>query len=364
MGPRNPVDPYGVTPRRGLPTSARVVSQYPAGVPTGVGGGNAGASTASQWNPAPARRQPSAAPGPAPASAPAPVPSRNVPVTIGPARSRAAELNRQAQQAGVPPQQLSYVPDGENIRLAQDNRAAMIAAQRKAGEAISPNLTPASESYYNDADIAAWAAKNPVLANKLRERNGLDPLDAQGRAPFAINNLGLNDARQAAINNVGYAATAPNLMAGRTMPAPQYDVPASAWNIDPRTEMAYGGGVNFRPGADQGGMFSRLGDPRVTQMAYDPNLDLMGSGAPRQGAGFSSSRNIPFDPNLDLMGGRSGASAPPAVSGYDAGFGIQPLDSQENYSSAFGGKPSRSPGFNLSAQLGRGLGNGAQQYFR
>lgn len=82
----------------GLPASARVITQYPDGVSTGMGGGNAGPSQASQWAPAAA----SPVNRPAPRSAP----GMGAPVTYGDsaARTRASAVTTAAQQAGLPPQ--------------------------------------------------------------------------------------------------------------------------------------------------------------------------------------------------------------------------------------------------------------------
>lgn len=87
----------------GLPPSARVITQYPDGVPTGMGGGNAGPSQASQWAPAAA----SPVNRPAPRSAPAPMAAVSggwTPMVTPAARNRASAVTTAAQQGGLPAQ--------------------------------------------------------------------------------------------------------------------------------------------------------------------------------------------------------------------------------------------------------------------
>jgi len=105
----------GTSPSRpqigSLPPSARQVTQYPAGVPTGVGGGNAGASVQPPAKPAaPASAPKPAAPAPAPrpgtsgaAAKPAPAPAA---ATTPPKPSTSVGFN--APPAGSPPPSAAY----------------------------------------------------------------------------------------------------------------------------------------------------------------------------------------------------------------------------------------------------------------
>jgi len=206
---------------------------------TGVGGGNAGASRASQW------RAPAAAPGPAPPPPPRNNPSpvaqqsprlpagRNVAIVNPPERARNRALNIAAQNAGLPAMRWeSGVAEFDAAKAAGEAAAAARAAQGGrgylgarpavattlieagsrgdyeipdpalsfstdgAGNAVATPLAtsgglpdtsnPASQAYWNRADIRAWANAsegNRKLAEDLQRRVGFTPTPAARAVP-------------------------------------------------------------------------------------------------------------------------------------------------------------------------------------
>lgn len=177
---RTNIDPYGAGRRKppigSLPPWARQPAQYPDGIPTGVGGGNAGGSRD--------RPTPPSDPGPAPASAPyrGPAPGQGAPVPIvqgSRAQGQASEASRMVQQYGGG----SYQPAASAAAIdAARNRGEAAKSYRDAGGLSTPSSSnPASESYWEGADIQAWSKANPELANRLRRRHGLSDLGPDGR---------------------------------------------------------------------------------------------------------------------------------------------------------------------------------------
>lgn len=241
-----------------LPTSARVPSQYPAGVPTGVGGGNAGASRAKQWSASAAATR-SRPPVPAPgartavirgnfsggsrmsnaiqnaaagtrtnglgvAAPPAPPPSPWAPgvaeydaadaAGTAAAAARSAQGGRGYLSAGtsnsrplegavdfsatpnilpglqgtdwavrsVSPEVFSAPsqPIGADFgrtpltatKGMDYSRVAFDLPPAAAG-ALPDTSNPASQAYWDRADIKSWAGANKELADELRARHGL-----------------------------------------------------------------------------------------------------------------------------------------------------------------------------------------------
>jgi hypothetical protein len=223
-------------------------------------------------------------------------------VQVPASRGRASALNAAAQQAGAG---VRYNAVGDDIALAQQTRARMIGDARAVGGEVPANLTAASENYYNDADIAAWAKANPDLANRLREKNGLPGIPKGGSAPWAPPNVtwsGAIDQDPRKAYGMEGTLAAP---VGKAVPA--WNIPAETWNDKGHAA------TGFDPNVDlmQQGAPANYGTPNVSvQTAFDPNLDLMGRGS---APGYSAA-NVPvktaFNPDLDLMGGGSPAAAP------------------------------------------------------
>lgn len=152
-------------PMPSLPGYARDRSQYPAGVPTGVGGGNAGGSRTASAPPPPPRQASRVAPI---FQAPPPPPpgQGNVarPVTGRGGRERA--YTAMVQQAGLTPEQTA---------AAERGKAAL--AQRKAGlmgGEPSGKLDPSQHEYWEQADIKAWAAvpAHKAMVERLKAKHG------------------------------------------------------------------------------------------------------------------------------------------------------------------------------------------------
>lgn len=153
-----------------LPPEARVPSQYPAGVSTGIGGGNAGASIQ------PPRRTPVVQPASNATGAVLPG-SRNVTIVNGPERARNSAVSAAAQQAGLPAWNWQ-ADENRSVRQAAMSAGEAAAAARSAGQPL-PNEANANRPEYweaggrgNLADMQAWAAANPALAARLRQRSG------------------------------------------------------------------------------------------------------------------------------------------------------------------------------------------------
>lgn len=321
----NPADPHGVTPVRApmpsLPSSARVVSQYPAGVPTGVGGGNAGASAASQWSsPAPAGRPPAAAPAGG-YTRPAAVPGIGTAPVVRPAGATQARLlNAAAQQAGLSPAAVRYESAGDDVRLAARNRADMIRAAQASGGELPANLTPASEAWWNDADNRAWAAANRGLANNLRRRHGLSDLDASGQAPWAAPNITFGGAID---RDPNVAFGAQNALV--SAPAPSFSAPDSAWSVQARNE-AFDPGLDLRPEAP----WQPPAGTWQMQSRFNPSLSLTDGEAPapaRQSSGVPI--EAAYGSGMDLMAPPAAAPTQQPVSTFDPeGVAAQGLSSR------------------------------------
>jgi hypothetical protein len=125
-GPRNvrgggtrPAAPAARPPMPGLPASARQVTQYPAGVSTGVGGGNAGASRPAPARPAAPAARPAATARPAaPAARPAAPAATAAPKPATPAAAPAAA------PAEKKPSLASGLADLRKMRAASQMRQA------------------------------------------------------------------------------------------------------------------------------------------------------------------------------------------------------------------------------------------------
>ena len=155
-------------PRRpigNLPSSARVPSQYPAGVPTGIGGGNAGASIQPVVQPA-SNTTAVVLPG-----------SRNVAIVNGPERARNYAVSAAAQQAGLPAWNWQ-ADENRSIRQAATSAGEAAAAARSAGQSLPNEANANRQEYWQPggrgslADMQAWAAANPALAARLKQRSG------------------------------------------------------------------------------------------------------------------------------------------------------------------------------------------------
>ena len=160
-------------PRRpigNLPSSARVPSQYPAGVPTGIGGGNAGASIQ------PPRRTPVVQPASNTTAVVLPG-SRNVAIVNGPERARNSAVSAAAQQAGLPAWNWQ-ADENRSIRQAATSAGEAAAAARSAGQSLPSEANANRQEYWQPggrgslADMQAWAAANPALAARLKQRSG------------------------------------------------------------------------------------------------------------------------------------------------------------------------------------------------
>jgi len=230
-------------------------------------------------------------------------------VQVPASRGRASALNIAAQQAGAG---VRYSAAGDNIQLAQTARNQMIGEARAAGGEIPANLTPASENYYNDADIAAWAKANPTLANRLRQQNGLPEVAKGQQAPWAPPNITFSGALDQDASKVyGMEGTLATPI-GKVVPG--WNIPAETWNGKDQTATAFDPTVDLRQ-REAPASYGMANVP--VQAAFNPNLDLMGRGS----SGGYSAAKVPvetaFDPNLDLTG--QGQAAAPRT-GYSQAF--------------------------------------------
>jgi hypothetical protein len=177
-----------------LPSSARVPSQYPAGVPTGVGGGNAGASQPPA--PAPQLRPPAPRPGPggwAPAAQQNPrLPAgRNVAIVNPRSQAQNRALDQAAQNAGLPAWNWKAAENEAVFKAAEAREQAAIAAREAQGgrgyitaDNLPGALDQGKAEYWQGADMKAWAAANPELAKRAMARAGYSPQPAvQGAMP-------------------------------------------------------------------------------------------------------------------------------------------------------------------------------------
>lgn len=150
-----------------LPASARKPSQYPTGVPTGVGGGNASGSKLAPAPPPPPRQVARVAPV---FQVPPPPPpgQGNVarPVTGRGGRERA--YTAMVQQAGLTPEQTTAAIERGEAALAQRKLGPL------AGGVLSGKLDPSQHEYWEQADIKAWAAvpAHAAMVKRLKDRHG------------------------------------------------------------------------------------------------------------------------------------------------------------------------------------------------
>lgn len=170
---------FGPTAVPTLPSYARVPSQYPAGVPTGVGGGNAGASGPDSPSLRPLRVpvQPSALFQPPTPAAPG---LSNVvrPVTGRGGRERAYAA--MVQQAGLSSEELGQarVAAQEAGEIANQQRLAQGGKGYLSSGSLDPRLDPSRQEYWDRADIKAWAAvpSHQAMVQTLQKKHGYTPL--------------------------------------------------------------------------------------------------------------------------------------------------------------------------------------------
>jgi len=135
-----------------------------------VGGGNAGASVQ------PPRRTPVVQPASNTTAAVLPG-SRNVTIVNGPERARNAAVSAAAQQAGLPAWNWQ-ADENRSVRQAAMSAGEAAAAARSAGQALPAAANANRQEYWQAggrgslADMQAWAAANPALAARLKQRSG------------------------------------------------------------------------------------------------------------------------------------------------------------------------------------------------
>jgi hypothetical protein len=170
QGDRGGAAPSRVTrPQIGsLPASARQVTQYPAGVSTGVGGGNAGASSAPARPAAPAPAPRPAAPAPAPRpAAPAPAQGGARP-TATPATTTAPATTTPAAAPVRTPNPLMQKTFGYQTGQAP----SQIAATRAATTTAASNLSGTGALAVRPTATAtpAPSTSKPNLQQQIRQR--------------------------------------------------------------------------------------------------------------------------------------------------------------------------------------------------
>lgn len=186
---------YGPGPAQrampGLPPSAKQIMQYPDGVPTGVGGGNAGAATNISKGGGPARDRKSGRE------------DRNEAED----RQLRQSLNTRSTQpvaaAGTPmpanPVRENFWAATENAKVKEAADAAGEAAAKarydqkmgylSRGAGLPATSDPSQDAYWQRADMAMWAQANPELAKKQGWDPGKDysapPPEVRGVGPVA-----------------------------------------------------------------------------------------------------------------------------------------------------------------------------------
>jgi hypothetical protein len=169
-----------------LPSEARVPSQYPAGVPTGVGGGNAGASrssgTAPQLRPpAPQLRPPAPRPRPgdwAPAAQQNPrLPAgRNVAIVNPRSQAQNRALDQAAQNAGLPAWNWKAAENEAVFRAAQSaGEAAEAARQAQVGRGYL-SAAPALGTGVEAGSRGDYETPDPSLSFSTDGAGGVTPL--------------------------------------------------------------------------------------------------------------------------------------------------------------------------------------------
>jgi hypothetical protein len=170
-----------------LPPSARVPSQYPAGVPTGIGGGNAGASrapapVAQTQAPAPASQPQSSNWAPAAQQNPRLPAGRNVAIVNPRSQAQNRALDQAAQNAGLPAWNWKAAENKAVFDAAEARSQAATAAREAQGgrgyitaDNLPAALDQSKAEYWQGADTQAWAAANPELAQRAMARAGYRP---------------------------------------------------------------------------------------------------------------------------------------------------------------------------------------------
>lgn len=173
-----------------LPPSARVPSQYPAGVPTGIGGGNAGASrapapVAQEQAPAPASRSQSNSWAPAAQQNPRLPAGRNVAIVNPRRQAQNRALDQAAQNAGLPAWNWKAAENEAVLKAAEARgQAATTAREAQGGRGYitADNLPGALDQgkaeYWQGADMQAWmnaSEGNRKLAERAMARAGYNP---------------------------------------------------------------------------------------------------------------------------------------------------------------------------------------------
>jgi hypothetical protein len=103
--------------------------------------------------------------------------SRNVTIVNGPERARNAAVSAAAQQAGLPAWNWQ-ADENRSVRQAAMSAGEAAAALRSAGQALPAAANANRPEYWQAggrgslADMQAWAAANPALAARLKQRSG------------------------------------------------------------------------------------------------------------------------------------------------------------------------------------------------
>jgi hypothetical protein len=216
FAPGQDVMPTGAPSRRPigtLPTSARVPSQYPAGVAAGVGGGNAGGSRAGQWSRPPAPRQPPP-PGNQPLSGPAQqnprLPAgRNVAIVNPPQRARNRALSNAAQNAGLPAWNWQAEENRSMFEAAEAaGQAAAAARQAQGGRGYLPAMSPGEGWNAPTADQAVMTAQAAGALDGLRPGATSSEAVLAGQAAGAFDGgIGRSGPAPAALPDISNPAT-------------------------------------------------------------------------------------------------------------------------------------------------------------
>lgn len=177
----------------------------------------------------------------------------------------------------------------------------MIQEARAAGNEIPTSLTPASENYYQQADIQEWMNASPgnlKLANDLRRKNGLSEIPAGGSAPFAPAPAAFSPRFDERMNRAGAYGMQSNLAPGAAQAVPGQDFSLGRQAVTDRTGMAFEPGFDLRQ-RETPGAYPMASVP--VQTAFDPNLDLMGGGNPATAAPeYAQAFGQALDPAQDL----------------------------------------------------------------
>jgi hypothetical protein len=208
------------------------------GVPTGVGGGNAGASRAAQWTPPASPPVPRSQPigwSPAAQQNPRLPAGRNVAIVNPRRQAENRALDQAAQNAGLPAWNWKAEENAAIFKAAEERgQGAMAAREAQGGRGyITANNLPAAldqsqAAYWQGADMQAWAAANPELAKRAMTRAGYDPQAAtlQGLTAAAAqapaSGPGAMNGAEWSLTNSPSGANAP--LAAAAAAAPSYDL--------------------------------------------------------------------------------------------------------------------------------------------